>query len=430
MATRNELGHVRRSQAVGTHGPGAIVDFKAGGRGATVSVVAAGLEAWDEQTRKPGLGHPQVIFEPRLQQKLRVDGFRLPPVARQIRPGVPAPHADSLVGVQFPTWLQCPECKTVARAKYWNIDPGKVGRYCGSCSESAGGANQIFVVPVRFIVACACGHLDEFPWDFWVGHEPRDCRGRLRLRGGDRAGLAGLVLSCEQCGAAKTMEGCFDQKALERLGLKCAGRSPWLPKEPDRDCKELPRALQRGASNLYFPFTQSALDIPPWSDGIQKRLERYWQDLVQADSVEDRVGILKALKLDKKLGMTLDALAKEVEDRLKSLHAPTKDSLRHEEYRQFVGRDQPFGHQTEFEIRPETVPPELRSTVSKIVTATRLREVRAILGFTRIVPPAAEDDKRMVPIQLGRMNWLPAIELRGEGVFIDLKGPRVAAHAA
>ena len=424
MATKNELGHVRRSQAVGTHGPGAIVDFKAGGRGATVSVVAAGLEAWDEQTRMPGLGHPQIIFEPRLQQKLGVDGFRLPPVARQLAPGVPAPFADSLVGVQFPTWLQCPDCKTIARTKYWNVDPGKVARYCGACTDASGGASQIFVVPVRFILACAKGHLDDFPWDFWVSHEPRGCRGNLQLSGGNKAGLAGLVLSCEKCGAARTMEGCFDRQALDRLGLKCAGRSPWLPKEPESDCKELPRALQRGASNLYFPFNQSALDIPPWSDSIQKRLERYWQDLVQADSAGERTTILKALKLDKKLGMTLEALAKEVEDRVKNLEAPTKDSLRHEEYRQFVERDQPFAH-PEFEIRPEIVPPELRSSVERIVTATRLREVRAIVGFTRIVPPAGQDDARMAPIQLGRRNWLPAIELRGEGVFIDLNGSRL-----
>jgi hypothetical protein len=55
---RNELGDVRRSQVITTHGPGSIVDFRAGGYGgAGISVVAAGLEEWDRWAPPPGLGH-------------------------------------------------------------------------------------------------------------------------------------------------------------------------------------------------------------------------------------------------------------------------------------------------------------------------------------------------------------------------------------
>ena len=76
----NELGDVRRSQVIITHGPGSIVDFRAGGYGgAGVSVVAAGLQEWDRWAPPPGLGHPQTVYEPRLQKQLSVDGFRLPP---------------------------------------------------------------------------------------------------------------------------------------------------------------------------------------------------------------------------------------------------------------------------------------------------------------------------------------------------------------
>jgi len=42
------LGKVRRSQAVATFGPGAILDIRAGAKGGgPVSVVAAGLNDWD-----------------------------------------------------------------------------------------------------------------------------------------------------------------------------------------------------------------------------------------------------------------------------------------------------------------------------------------------------------------------------------------------
>ena len=76
----NELGDLRRSAVLMSYGPGAIIDFRAGKQGAAVSVVSAGLEQWDDRTFSKGLAHPQTIFEPRLQKKLGVEGFRMPPV--------------------------------------------------------------------------------------------------------------------------------------------------------------------------------------------------------------------------------------------------------------------------------------------------------------------------------------------------------------
>src|SRR5262249_27803713 len=103
-----ELGEMRRSQVGTTFGPGAIGDFRAGGKGgAPVSVVAAGLEAWDEsagQDGQHGLNHPQVIKEPRLQDILKVDGFRLPPAVPTGEDGRYL-LAQRLVGVRFPQWL-------------------------------------------------------------------------------------------------------------------------------------------------------------------------------------------------------------------------------------------------------------------------------------------------------------------------------------
>lgn len=52
----------------------------------------------------------------------------------------------------------------------------------------------------------------------------------------------------------------------------------------------------------------------------------------------------------------------------------------------------------------------------RIVLADRLREVRALSGFTRVSPDAtvvAADTSR-------RLKWLPAVEVFGEGVFLTL----------
>ena len=103
MARHNDIGKLRRSQVITTYGPGAIVDFRSGTGGAAVSAVAAGLDQWDEASQVPGLEHPQTIFEPRLQKRLNVEGFRLPPVIPERAPGRPALNGDKLVGRRFPT---------------------------------------------------------------------------------------------------------------------------------------------------------------------------------------------------------------------------------------------------------------------------------------------------------------------------------------
>lgn len=420
---RNELGDVRRSQIITTHGPGSIIDFRAGSHGgAGVSVVAAGLEQWDRSAAPPGLGHPQTVFEPRLQKQLGVDGFRLPPVAPLEAPRVHSRRAGKLVGVRFPRWLQCPTCHLVRPAWRWTEDPGDPALYCISCSQQAGGRNRIHVVPVRFIVICEKGHLEEFPWDWWVKHTETCPRQHdLKLQGSATAGLAGLILACLGCGGRRSMEGCFGPNVLPQ---QCQGRRPWLGVDADESCDAQPRVVQRGASNIYFSVVESALDIPPWSDELQKKIGIRWAMLEQAPDAESRKTLIRALRLSAVTGKTEDELAALIEDRIKRLNSPDRN-LRWEEYQQFVLHTKPFGENSEFEIRPSVAPPELAGSLERIVRATRLREVRALRGFTRIYPPTPGDEDRIAKISLDRLNWLPAVENRGEGIFIQLKLDRL-----
>ncbi len=420
----NELGDVRRSQVIITHGPGSIMDFRAGGYGgAGVSVVAAGLEEWDRWAPPPGLGHPQTVYEPRLQKQLGVDGFRLPPVA----PGVYSKRAGKLVGVRFPRWLQCPRCHLVRQSRSWTEDAGDPALYCSECSDKAGGRNRVHVVPVRFIIICDRGHLDEFPWDWWVKHSekcpqpPGRPRRELRLEGSATAGLAGLNLTCLGCGGQRSMEGCFGSDAIPE---QCHGRRPWLGTDADEPCTAKPRVVQRGASNIYFSVVESALDIPPWSDELQKKIGMRWAILEQAPDQSARRILIQALRLADVTGKPEAELAAIIEDRIARLRSPDRN-LRWEEYQQFVQHEQPFGENTEFEIRPAPAPPELGGWLQSITRATRLREVRAIRGFTRVFPPTVGDDDRVAKISLNRTGWLPAVENRGEGIFLQLRIDRV-----
>lgn len=421
---KSELGDVRRSQVITTHGPGSIVDFRADSHGgAAISVVAAGLEEWDRAAPPPGLGHEQVVYEPRLQKQLDVDGFRLPPVAPQVAPGTHSPRAGKLIGVRFPRWLQCPSCRVIRQWREWAEDPGDPALYCFECSEKAGGRNRVHVVPVRFVVACENGHLDEFPWEWWVPHKD-DCESRksLRLDGSATAGLAGLRLVCLGCGESRSMEGVFGPKAIPP---QCHGCRPWLGIGADEaGCTAPPRVVQRGASNLYFSVVESALDIPPWSDDLEKKIGMRWPLLEKAADSSARKLLIEALRLSEVTGKSALELESLIEDRVARLKAPDRN-LRWEEYQQFVQHTAPFGANTEFEIHPSPAPPELVPWVRLVTRATRLREVRANTGFTRILPPVAGQTERVAKISLNPKTWLPAVENRGEGIFIQLDPERL-----
>ncbi len=426
----NDIGSLRRSAVVSTFGPGAVVDFVAGG--APVSVVIAGLEEWDRNFGPKGLANPQRTTEPRLQRQLRVSGFRLPPVSLEelgMSSSGGAKDKKRLIGVRFPRWLQCPSCDSIAPVEKWADKPGWPGRHCAKCTNKKPGRwPPVFAIPVRFVLACHKGHLDDFPWHWWVGHKP-DCqrkKGFLRLKS-ERPGLAGLIVSCPECGSRRSMDGVFNQSTWDKY--VCRGYSHWLGTKVDCLDGEV-RALQRGASNLYFPVVESALSVPPWSDYLQEALGGYWSDIFDTEP-EDRatfIGILARGGLRPvldELCMTPEQLASEIENRIRILKNDFEGDIRGEECRQFIlGSSQKAIHDREFETRREPIPSAFNGLMSKVVRVVRLREVRALRGFTRINPPDGEESN-VNPIACENLNWLPAIEIRGEGVFIQLDLPAV-----
>ena len=54
----------------------------------------------------------------------------------------------------------------------------------------------------------------------------------------------------------------------------------------------------------------------------------------------------------------------------------------------------------------------------------KLRETRVLTGFTRIVPSASS--MVTADLSLTPQNWLPAMEVRGEGVFVVVRRDRLA----
>ena len=442
MSRNNHLGKVRRGQVLG-YGPGAVIDFRAGTKGGgPVSVIAASLDRW-EQTAKiaGGLNDPHVLREARLEKVLNKGHFRLPPVDDAGRDA--AFPNRWLNGYRFPAWLQCPSCKSLKLAGRWAKEMGDPSRWCARCSTEE---RRVFAVPSRFVTACENGHIDEFPWVRWLamrGGQPLACLSdsaaeagdegfkqcRLHLESVGGTGIEGLRVSCsaEGCGASASMAGAFSSKGLE--GHKCSGRRPWLTEDRE-PCTAPPRTLQRGASNLYFPVTYSTLSIPPWTDAIQQELNAYWGALreLSPDIRETMIASLAATNASMH-NMSADEYAAVIRERLKLDEETTLDTLRFEEFIR-LERD---AEGADFQVRQEDVPEEAQPFVARIGRVERLREVRALTGFKRIYQNASVDEPgrgRFGDLSLAPLPWLPAIEVRGEGIFVSLRLEAIDAWLA
>ena len=410
----NAAGELRRSFAAALFAPGAVVDLR--GEGAPLSVVMGGLEVWEDRAGSPAALKRHAIYEPRLQKKLGVKRFLLPPVAPEEDDD--GPH---IAGVRFPNWLQCPRCHELRETRGWSRMPGKAGRFCSACTAKAPGQRKVWVVPVRFVMACAKGHLDEFPWHWWIQH--RDgCNRRSPLKLESKgAGLAGLSVSCTGCKAERRMDGIFGKDGLR--GIVCRGNRPWLPVAAQA-CADPVMTMQRGASNMYFPIIESALTIPPFSERLVDLYGEFWEAIQNCES-KRRLDFIKdlwpTLPPSTNTPEQLVRFAALLDEKLAG--GDQELDLRLEEYAVLDSKDKYDRKGEEFSLRPGRPTQALLPFLSRVSRVVRLREVRAVRAFTRLTPPSGDfrrDSTKAAHLSARPKDWLPAIEVRGEGLFVSL----------
>jgi len=424
------IGKIRRSQVITTYGPGAIIDFRSPA-GAPISAVSGGLDHWDKWSIRKGLQNEQKISEPRLEKKLGVKGFRAPPVGTELtgrrdQKGYPEARECQLPSFRFPNWHFCPTCDLLQETSRWANEPSKPELYCSACSGKPGGPRRQFVVPVRFVVACDNGHLEDFPWSRWCEHKEECTRkGSLKLKS-KGAGLSGLRVECSECGGGRSMTGAFGANAIRSLGHSCGGKRPWLTTDSEV-CDRVPQVIQRGASNAYFPIIESALSIPGWGELFEDLLGDHW-DRIQnlADPAQLPRYVSEQIFEDDWYGdeTSAEELLRKINLRLALKDKGDEDDLLFEEYAHLMAglEFEPSGEREDFSVVHEQVPDDLSDLIDVIARVERLREVRVLTGFTRLTPlEGGEEGRNVAPLGTGLNKWLPASEVFGEGIFIALR---------
>ena len=393
----NKLGELRPNQIITTFGPGSIVDA------VKDSVTILDIPYWKDKGMR--------IIDGRLASYLNVDAFYMPRTS----------FAHDIPVQSFPRWHVCSNLKCgrlFDASESFNLEKYlKYGVTCPDCGRKA--------YPARFITICENGHMSDFPWRWWVHHGDISCHGKLRMYStGNTSTLSDMWVECS-CGARRSMSGATQAQNFE--GLSCCGTHPFRPNSRPEHCEKPVIPSQRGASNVYFAVTRSAISIPPWINPLYNLIDEHLRDIEQAKKMAVRFGKTEEDGLQQIYEEYFSRYSREdfdeaYERRMKNIKEFTE--IKRMEYEAITHHDDPTyqSNKKHFKAEEDELPDYFKHYFKRIIRITRLREVRVLLGFTRVdsPDPDADDQPNIVYLKKGKdERWLPAVEVNGEGIFIE-----------
>ena len=448
---------VRRAQIVETFGVGSIIDLNGEG------FVIKDTSLWQKPRRQ--------ILLPRLSHALgniELQGF-------------PDADNRSFIPIdRFPRWYFCSNrgCRLLKKvlltedrnnlnlSTFNNSDQEKPviapTPKCPNCKDSE-------LTPMRWIAYCDHGHMAEIDWYRWCHTDSNmaktgQCNREsshltyesLGARGGD---FDQLVIKCS-CGSSRSLEGINSKKNFQgRLvfaGQKqCTGTQPWEYESPRKGtCDQVMRVEPRGSSALYRPKRFSALDL-----GRENIEDSHTLPFEVREKLMEELNRYRSMEID---GIPRDMIEQWVISDSSQLAAGIERiaddfQVSRDESRAFVQEQFFSSNEAEVEVSSEldlierqaelfleefnlfrahqdVAAPNLNvsflnpnqkniaSSIGKLFSwigsVRKIREVRAILGFTRGDGTTADE---MVPVNLaGQPRWIPAVEAWGEGIYFEL----------
>ncbi|WP_062389941.1 DUF1998 domain-containing protein [Demequina iriomotensis] len=463
-------GNMRRSQLVSPFGVGAMSVLVDG-----TSVITAGLDHWFPRNN-PDLALEEFrVNDWRLEARLNVNEFRLPP---DYRAGSPEDHRNeklSVPALRFPGYSFCMYCKRLKKAPLSFQDSVRCDE--PACVGKRQRGPKMSQVP--FVAICAKGHLDDFPFSEWVHRSSSpSCTGVLRLFSTGGGGLEGQVVRCgydaqnkrdarKGCGATRSLQGITTGGVKGESGddttfvtqylvgrsepYLCTGARPWLH-EMAGACDQPIQGALRASGNVYFPYVESSIFIPQKVGAVSGAM----RDLMKRADVEPVMTLLFTMlgknatvahirNATRGVGDLFDQYPDEellaaYHDRF-GIGSPAADGDDEDE-----SDDLDIWRYPEFKLLRETPQDdELRGSdpgvhsaiaghVDRVRSVTVLRETRVLRGFARgrdnslkIADGKALLRRRPLPPE---RDWLPAYVVKGEGIYFELDHERLAAWEA
>lgn len=431
---------IRSNQLITTFGPGAMVDLP------DRSIIIGGLDGWRFDPSKPC-----TVDEPRLAAKLaRLLRQQQPSFkGHSIQLRTPPPAADAIfqqgvvtpgvAGYIFPHWfiVQNVELTASKHRRRRLVMQGQLQDATGKFRDKD---KSYPVVPVRFVRACRKGHVGDIQWRTFAHSGQTQCQQDLWMEErGSTGDLSDVWITCD-CGAKRSMS-----EAAEPGNLgKCNGSRPWLD-DSENTCGETNGLLLRTASNAYFPQTLPVISIPDSMGKVEATVLELWDSHLCKITTVDQLGMIKDLvpELADKLAGLSDTDVFEVMQLIREgkQTAAVARPVKEVEFDALSGAaieqqtDEPDGDFFARHLPDSVWRNDKLESVENVVLAHRLREVVALLGFTRFEPESA-DVTGELDIQVQRApitrdpKWMPVSENRGEGIFIQFNADAIDTWAS
>lgn len=435
---------IRRSQLIAPFGVGALMVAQDG-----ISLISGGLDHWYK--REDGNQSSQDVNingfrveEWRLQRLLRVDHFCLPPDFRDT--GETSTNKFLKVPfLRFPQWHFCPSCRLLTKQPL--TTKGRVT--CPECEVVK--KKKYSLKQVSLVAMCNRGHIQDFPWREWVHKSIQpSCQASMRIISTGGSSLSALVVRCD-CGMERTLANITNSKPdgtetdlsnkLDKEGrYMCQGKRPWLGTDESSPCDRPLRGSLRSASNLYYANVKSAIYLPRGNSAVPTELVSLLEEPPLAVLINLIGGKVTPQVLRSQHAQLLQRFSDiEIQGAIQIVLSQTFEKDASEAQVRSDDQETIF-RRAEFDtlrkpcneellIIKDSDPTKYRYKLSKyfsrIMLISKLRETRALAGFTRIFP---ENDMlpeerqamlRLSPIEVEN-NWLPAYVVYGEGIFLEL----------
>lgn len=431
----DELIPIRLSHLLGQNSVGAIV------RGANGLVVVQDTRSWTD--RHGVVAGKFIPYVDRVRAALGVDGqLREPPTAKELDNG--KIEGICVPASRFPSWTRCPACGAMYRWPWRKDQPDEAPRCRKSCCSN----NKPKLEQVSWILAHEKGYLSDVDWHHLLhseqpNPEQRACRVKDQLVLKEDK-YDKRKLRCGDCKAEVDFHG------NERQSIN-GWMQPWTRKDvvsrkhmSEGSDYEPAQVLVINDTRVYSPVAESVLVIPPESrvrkGTVIDRLYRNSGDRSRLDSARtplNRKGVMRALAAEYRCTMDDIKVAMEDLERGYPLFGEimTAGQMRESEFEAFleVLPDQREDEDLVTRNRSEqwralALSEDLDAGKRKciegirhLVRVDRLKAVKVFKGFTRL---GGED---IVPPDIvGQSDWLPALELYGEGIFYVLDEERIS----
>jgi len=412
--SRRAHGQLRRGQIITTFGPGALIDLP------RYSAIVGGLDTW------PKISELDKIEEPRLARKLQIITGVVGPqlYAPPSESNDPRERAKGIGAWRFPEWFVVQEEpgsdeRELSRRLVHRRALDEKGRFDGRP-----------VVAIRFVRACPKGHVDDIDWYQFVHGPGNTCRRQLWLdERGTTGDLGQLFARCE-CGKSRSLYEAT-LREINPLGT-CSGARPWLGRNANEECSHWSRLLIRTASNAYFPQVIGVLSIPDRGSAVAMAVAELWDDMQIVDNANDLALLKKKPRIAERLAPFSDDEILEAIREVKTGKAAERP-VKQVELDALLAAPEGYGDDVpvdpDFHARrlPDSAWRHSRQYegIEAVIQVHRLREVLALIGFTRIEPVMPDiHGEYETDVERAHLaeeaKWFPAVENRGEGVFVQL----------